>query len=172
MANSFVYFAYGSNMLERRILARCPSAKVIGHAYIYGFLFTFEKQGEDQSGKAGLLQTQAPEPSVHGVLYNITMSELPLLDKAEWEGRGYDRHDKLTTTLAATGKMIKASTYVATNLGANLRPFDWYKALVLAGAQEHALPSYWIAKLKAVEAIKDPVSDRKSRLHALELLRS
>lgn len=29
---TFLYFAYGSNMLSARLKARCPSAKVIGKA--------------------------------------------------------------------------------------------------------------------------------------------
>lgn len=166
----FNYFAYGSNMLKRRLVARCPSAQVINCGYVLGFSFTFKKRGEDGSGKAGL--TYAPNSStpVHGVLYRIPLSELNLLDEAEWEGNGYDRIDGISTASSVNNKIIKSSTYLATDLHNDLQPFDWYKALVVAGAKENKLPMYWINMLRSIDALNDPVPSRANRLHALEIL--
>lgn len=40
------------------------------------------------------------------------------------------------------------------------RPGDWYQALVVAGAQQHALPAEYISELMAAPAIADPDAGR------------
>jgi hypothetical protein len=44
-------FAYGSNMLERRLTARTPSAIPVGTAYVEEYRLTFDKVSTDGSGK-------------------------------------------------------------------------------------------------------------------------
>ena len=56
--------------------------------------------------------------------------------------------------------------YVATAVDAALRPYHWYKAYVLAGAQQHALPEEYIQRIRNVESIPDP-DLRRARANAL-----
>jgi gamma-glutamylcyclotransferase len=42
-------------------------------------------------------------------------------------------------------------------------PYDWYKALVIAGAREHGLPADYIAALAAAPAKPDPDKIRAAR---------
>jgi gamma-glutamylcyclotransferase len=49
-----------------------------------------------------------------------------------------------------------------------LRPYDWYRTLVIAGAMQHGLPSNWIASLKATEFTCD--LDPRRRQRALDTL--
>jgi len=37
----------------------------------------------------------------------------------------------------------------------SLRPYDWYKALVLAGAREHKLPEEYIQQIENVHVVQD-----------------
>lgn len=51
----------------------------------------------------------------------------------------------------------------ATLLDDSLRPYDWYKALVLAGAREQKLPPEYVVGIENVGAIKDPDTARDKR---------
>lgn len=163
-------------MLTGRLLDRCPSAKVMASGFVSGHSFKSTKMGDDNSGKAGLVRSPSQtngtesEPRVHGVLFDIAWAELPLLDRAEAVGRGYEREDDLSITLTANGATVTASTYIATRMSEQLRPYDWYMSLVLAGANEHNLPEDWIAMLRSIEVIADPLPNRSTRLNALKIL--
>ncbi|MCP4895713.1 MAG: gamma-glutamylcyclotransferase, partial [bacterium] len=43
-----------------------------------------------------------------------------------------------------------------------LKPFDWYKTLVLEGAKLHGLPGDYIAEIETVETIPDPDPEREA----------
>jgi hypothetical protein len=65
---------------------------------------------------------------------------------------------------------LRAVTYIATDLDRALQPYDWYRALVIAGALQHTLPAEWMAMLEQVASIRDPDAKRKNRLDAIALL--
>ena len=75
-------------MLAARLRARCPSARVIGRAEATGFHLTFDKIGQDGSGKATLVPGDGVVP---GVLFDLAAEDVHLLDRIEGLGRGYDR---------------------------------------------------------------------------------
>lgn len=156
-------FAYGSNMLAARLVARCASARVAGTAVVAGYDIAFDKIGQDGSGKATLVAGKAGVP---GVLYDLAPGDLALLDEIEGVGRGYDR------VAVAAGPAGDAFAYIAPARfrDAGLRPFDWYMDLVLAGARAHGLPAAWIARLQSVRVMPDPDPARPRRTEALALL--
>ncbi len=47
-----------------------------------------------------------------------------------------------------------------------LRPYDWYHAFVLAGAQQHGRPMEYIAAIEQVAAVPDADSERAARERA------
>jgi hypothetical protein len=71
-------------------------------------------------------------------------------------------------------RVVRAHSYVARNEARDesLIPFDWYHALVLAGALEHRLPHAYVDGVRAVSAREDPRPDRARRRTALSILRS
>ena len=76
-------------MLAARLRARCPSARVIGRAEATGFHLTFDKIGQDGSGKATLVPGDGVVP---GVLFDLAAEDVHLLDRieglpAEWVAR-------------------------------------------------------------------------------------
>ena len=72
-----------------------------------------------------------------------------------------------------SGTEITVFVYVAEKnaIDEALVPYRWYYDLVLAGAEQHALPIDYVAGLRAIPFTQDPKADRKSRLEALNLLK-
>jgi AIG2-like family len=170
---TFTYFAYGSNMLSRRLRARCPSARVISVGQVYGRALAFSKRSIDGSAKATLVTNEAKDARAYGVLFEIIVAERAALDMAEGCGAGYRRDDDLCVAVAdgRQGRQdVRASTYIATAIAIDLPVYDWYRDLVLAGANEHKLPPEWIAALDGFVVIADPNPLRASRLEALSIL--
>lgn len=164
----FRYFAYGSNMLTTRLRPRCPGAMVLGRAVAEGYVLEFSKPSIDGSGKATLREAVARWAS--GVLFEIPKAELGALDAHEGLGNGYDRNDAFPVRFIGSGKIVQASTYLATSRDSSLLPYDWYLALVIAGAREHGLENDYVAMLRAVACGSDPNSNRGTRAVALEAL--
>ena len=171
-----LYFAYGSNMLTARLQRRCPGARVIGPGFVTAMEIAFSKTGTDGSGKATLAHPDDNQglltSIVHGVVYDIADDEWPDLDFFEGLGKGYDRLDDFPVTLAGNSKMTSTRTYIAGSgfVSDTLLPYDWYHALVLAGAREHNLPEDYIEKLAQFSARPDPEAARPTHREALEIL--
>ncbi|MEO8545538.1 MAG: gamma-glutamylcyclotransferase family protein [Burkholderiaceae bacterium] len=161
-------FSYGSNMLARRITQRVPSARAVGTAVLRGHVLRWHKAGQDGSAKCDVLATGSADDRVHGVVYTLSAVEKHLLDAAEGLGRGYDEKE---VVLESASDVFKAWTYHATAIDATLLPFSWYKALVIAGAEEHGLPARYIGQLQAISAIDDGDAVRAQRHWALLPLR-
>src|SRR5574337_264602 len=89
--STFLYFAYGANMLTRRLQAvdRAPSAVAIDTGFVQGRRFSFGKVSRDKSGKCDLEATGNLKDRAYGVLFKINAKEKPRLDDAEGVGAGY-----------------------------------------------------------------------------------
>jgi gamma-glutamylcyclotransferase len=167
------YFAYGSNMLAERLLARCPSARSIGTARAIGFDLSFAKRSTaDGSGKAMLTASDKSGATVHGVLFNLDTADLSNLDRLEGVGHGYRRENGFKV-FAQDDQLVVAATYMADPdyVDPNLLPYDWYVNIAIADARQHRLPSSYIDMLVAVSTVADPSPDRQSRQDALTLLK-
>lgn len=171
----FIYFAYGSNMLAARLIARCSCARPIGPAYATGFAMAFSKLSVDGSGKAALVER--PGAIVHGVAFELDIASRVLLDRIE--GPGYVRQDDFEIKLQRRGVAeegfeavtVSASTYHACRHLDGLVPYDWYRDLILAGALENRLPERYFARLRTVCVRPDPDFDRPTAREARALLR-
>lgn len=154
-------FAYGSNMLSTRMRQpdRVPSARPIDVGYITRHRLTFDKASTDKSGKCDAEETQNAGDRVYGVLYSIDKSEKPRLDEAEGLGHGYDEKPVKVVTAA---RVVPAVMYYATSKDPSLKPYHWYKALVVAGAVEHGLPFPYVELLRTVESVQDPDAARRA----------
>ena len=66
-----LYFAYGSNMLSRRLRApnRTPSAVAVGTGFVSGRRLTFDKVSTDGSAKCDIEVTTNPNDWAYGVLF-------------------------------------------------------------------------------------------------------
>lgn len=161
-----LYFAYGSNMLTRRLRApdRCPSAVVVDLGFVSGRRVTFDKVSNDGSGKCDIEATRNLNDRAYGVLFEIDCSEKPALDRAEGLGKGYCEEDVKVITGRGTRDAI---AYVATTKEPALWPYHWYKALVIAGAIEHRLPESYIEWLRTFDSKADPNVRRRAENESL-----
>ncbi len=158
------YFAYGSNMLTRRMLERTPSARVVATGRIDRHELRWHKLGLDDSGKCDVVPVNDAGACVRGVVYEICASEKPLLDAAESLGVGYAQKQVVVETGTTT---LRAWLYHALSIDPGAVPYAWYKSLVLGGAKEHALDAAYRRMLDAVVAKPDPDTDRARRHEAL-----
>ncbi len=153
------YFAYGSNMLEARVKhqARAPSAVFTGVAVLSGCQMRFHKIGMDGSAKCNALPTGNKDHFVYGVVFDISENDIASLDEEEDLRRGgYSREQVDVIMLQDSARCIVECYFAGSDfIDATLRPFDWYKALVVAGAQEHRLPYDYIRFLQACPSIQD-----------------
>jgi len=167
---SFLYFAYGSNMLPARLAARCPSARVMGVATASGRRLEFSKPGKDGSGKATLKETSDGAQKTPGIVFEIARRDLASLDRAEGAGFGYDRLDDFKVQARAPHASCTVTTYLARRTDIRLRPFDWYLALVLAGARCHGLGASYERQLRQGGYEVDTDLAREGRVEALVAL--
>ena len=169
--STFLYFAYGSNMSERRLKVekRAPSAKVIGTGVLNNHCLTFHKRSEDGSGKCTIECSESDK--VYGVLFKINNDEECKLDKAEG-ACGNGGYKKVTRKIEIRdskckeykcGGTVCAKTYQATEPQKDLKPYFWYKQHVLIGAIEQNLPPLYIHCLIQVPAKKDPCPKHVTR---------
>jgi hypothetical protein len=154
------YFAYGSNMLKERLVERVPSALVRATGYIEGYEIKYNKRSKDGSGKCNLVKTEVEEARVYGVIYDFLDDEKSNLDKYEGLGKGYNAEG--VQVITDSGEM-RAYTYVADESAVDdsLKPYSWYKDLVVAGARRHSLPPEYISQLESFEADSDPDAERE-----------
>lgn len=167
--NTIVNFAYGSNMLLRRVRERAPSATPLGVGRLRGHMLRWHKPGsKDGSGKCDALYTGRESDVVWGVLYALEESCKRALDEFEGLGRGYD--EKEVEIATSTGP-VRALIYYATVRDAGVLPFHWYKALVVAGARESGLPPDYVQQLEEIRSVADPDAARAARHEAIVVTR-
>lgn len=154
---TFLYFAYGSNMLSTRLQRRCPNATIVGTAIAEEYELHFSKPSKDGSGKGALVKRVSS--NTEGVLFKIPKSELKGLDDAEGKGYGYERDDKFSVR-TNNGGMLEVVSYIQTKTDKKLQPYDWYLALVLAGAHKNGFAQEYMDKLRSVPYKNDTKETR------------
>lgn len=150
-----VYFSYGPNMLTARMRERVPSCKPMGIATLPDHALRFHKRSKDKSGKCNAF-AMGNGSSVIGVLFSFDLAERAKLDEAEGVGGGFE--NKMVTIINDKGRRQKVLTYTARPefIDDSLKPYGWYKDIVLAGCKEHCLPPEYIAEsVGSVETIED-----------------
>lgn len=162
---TLLYFAYGSNMLQERLVARVSSAKPVGAALLRGYRLDFAKVSTDGSGKGDLVPGRGDE--VWGRLYEFNAIQKADLDKHE--GAHYQFHEVVVSTDAG-GRY--ASTYLAnpSKRDPAKLPYDWYLALIVAGAMQGHLPDEYIRSLKNNAFVIDQKENRQAGLEAIDAL--
>ena len=130
-----LYFAYGSNMSADAMARRCPRSKPIGVARLERHRLAVMREG-------WLTVARDPRASVHGVLWDLALSDVPALDR--YEGPLYA---KIVQPVLAEAGAKRALVYVGANAGpGTLRPDYW--AEVLAAARAWPLPAGAIAAIE------------------------
>ncbi len=114
----------------------------------------------DESGKCSL---RRGSDGVHFAIFEMSAADKLALDEIEGVGNGYD---EISLKIPGFGDCF---SYIAhrTFVDDTLVPYDWYKALVLAGARHHNFPDDYICRIEAVPALRDPDTERHASQWAL-----
>ena len=149
-----LYFAYGANLHPLRLAGIVPSCRVVAPGVLADHELRFHKRSLDGSAKCDAFPW--PDAAVHGVLYRLDTAEQAALDRAE---PGYDRVAVSVTTDAGSRE---AFTYRARadHVAPALRPYTWYREVVLLGARLQRLPPDYVARIERVPADDDPDAER------------
>lgn len=130
-----VVFAYGSNLDEAQMQARCPSARVLGRAQLVGHALVFGGHSGRQGGAVASVVRNAGQ-AVDGLLYTLSEIDLRTLDRFEGTPWVYERVTRVVTT--AHGVQQRAFVYVlSTRRPAPLRPAPSYLAVILLAYARH-----------------------------------
>lgn len=155
--DALLYLAYGSNLWPARLAARVGPVAVVGTVRLPDRALRFDKRGADGSGKC-TLEAAAGAVSF-GAIYTLNEAARVILDRIEGVGRGY------AAQWIEVDGFPPCYVYLAEDSArsAALRPFEWYKTLVLAGARHHRFPADYLSQIDAVPAVPDPDPVRAAR---------
>lgn len=159
------YFAYGSNMLRERLVARVSTAQAMAVGVVRDYRLDFAKVSVDHSGKGDMVAS--PGGEVWGVLYEFDASQKADLDKHE--GSHYRAQEVVVSTSSGDEA---AWAYMAEphRRDPSKVPYDWYLALIVAGARQGGLPVAYIQAIETTVFEVDGQEDRATRQEALAAL--
>jgi len=159
--NTLRYLAYGSNLWPARLKARIGPFTVAGNARLPDHALSFAKRGADGSGKCTL--QACPGAVAWAAVYELPVAARATLDRIEGVGRGYSVR---WLDLPGYGRCF---VYLGEPgwLDPGLAPFDWYHALVLAGARHHGFPPAYVSRIGTTVAIRDAERARAADHYAL-----
>ena len=156
------YFAYGSNLPFLRMLERTSKdLRLRGKFEWKGRRLVFSKKSTDCSGKCTAIAT-SDDKVVWGAIYQLTPADKRRLAAFEV---GY--HEQVLP-LVIDNVLKQGFTYIANEelIDKTLRPYGWYKGLVLAGARQHGFPPAYIAMIEGVVEMPDSNAARRAKEEA------
>ncbi len=121
-----LYLAYGSNMNQRQMAFRCPTAEVVGTSELKGYELLF------RGGRRGAVATVEPKEgsTVPVLLWKIRRQDEEALDRYE----GYPRlYGKQMLQVEIDGKEVSAMGYVMTPGHEFGIPSDGYADIIWEG---------------------------------------
>jgi len=147
------YAAYGSNLHPMRIQERTPSARLLGPGLLEGFGLRFHKRSVDGSAKCNVA---AHGDGVHVAVYEMSSDDKRLLDAIEGVGRGY------ASGTVDVSEFGACAIYIAelSHIDETLRPYDWYRDLVVLGCREMNFPANYHDRIVALATTTDPDQKR------------
>ncbi|KAM9216596.1 gamma-glutamylcyclotransferase [Dugong dugon] len=151
--NSFLYFAYGSNLLKERIHLQNPSAAFCCVACLQDFKLDFgNPQGKKSPTWHGGIATifQSPGDEVWGVIWKMNKSNLSSLDKQEGVSSGIYVPIEVKV-YTQEKKEVTCRSYQMKNY-VSAPPSPQYKTVICMGAKENGLPLEYQKKLEAIES--------------------
>jgi len=146
-----LYFAYGSNMSVDAMAHRCPRSKAIGPARLERHRLAVMREG-------WLTAVRDPRSAVHGVLWELALSDAPALDR--YEGLAQGLYAKVAQPVVAPGGAKRALVYFGANAGPGTPRAD-YMADIVAAARAWPLPAQGIAALKAIRRTAAGAADKR-----------
>jgi len=133
-----LYFAYGSNMDRSAMAMRCPRASALGPARLMRHRLDLTREG-------WLTVIRDPQKAVHGILWDLSLSDMPALDR--YEGVAAGLYIKAIQPIIAAGRARRALVYIGAHSGPGIAPTEYIEG-VIAAARQSGLP------VAAIEALR------------------
>ena len=137
-----LYFAYGANMNASAMMARCPRSRALGRGKLVRHKLVITA-----SGYASVVRSSNSD--VHGVLWELVLSDVPALDRFEGVDRGL--YAKLQQPIVIGEGTRRAMIYVAQDASPG-QPRPGYMEDIIASAETWALPGGYIRSLQGLLA--------------------
>jgi gamma-glutamylcyclotransferase (GGCT)/AIG2-like uncharacterized protein YtfP len=137
-------------MEKEQMRERCPQHKFYAVAKLNHYTLAFTRYSDRwEGGVADLLPER--DKVVHGVLYEISLGDLRLLDHYTGYPTCYSRGD--ITLETRSGEHLPAMTYFAVRQ-AEIKPSQRYLDQILKGAREYHLSKEYISFLRTIKTEK------------------
>jgi hypothetical protein len=147
-----LYFAYGSNMDVEAMRSRCPQARPIGLARLERHRLAVMSEG-------WLTAVRSTRSAVYGLLWDLTLADVPALDRYEGVSRGL--YVKAVQPVVAEGGPKRALIYFGANAGPGVAK-PAYLAGVIAAARACGAPTEGLEALgRPAVALADATARRK-----------
>jgi gamma-glutamylcyclotransferase (GGCT)/AIG2-like uncharacterized protein YtfP len=151
-----LYFAYGANMDVPAMAARCPGARPLGLARLPRHRWIISGDGY-----ANVIQDTRRE--VHGMLWELALSDVPVLDRFEDVPRLYR---KINQPVISVQGIRRALVYVGRSVEVG-RPRPGYLDDVIRAAESAELPKPHVDAMRrfgdARPAIAPPATAAKAQ---------
>jgi len=138
-----LYFAYGANMDADAMRTRCPRSTPLGRARLMRHRFALIAEGY-------ATVTNDPRAAVHGVLWDLALSDVRALDAFESVSSGLYR--KIIQPVFREGSASSRALVYVGRPDASARPLPGYMENVIASARSWQLPDAYIRELEAFRA--------------------
>ncbi|XP_011875189.1 PREDICTED: gamma-glutamylcyclotransferase-like [Vollenhovia emeryi] len=158
MSGTFLYFAYGSNLLAKRIRLSNPTAVAKDIGCIKNFRLDFHRHSKRWQGTSATI-VETENSVVWGVVWELDKCNLATLDRQEGV------HDNIYRAMPVnvetpSGKTLNCRVYQQCNnpeeyvkpedYSMDKRPSPLYISTILKGAEENSLPADYIKFLKTI----------------------
>lgn len=154
------YFSYGSNLHPVRLTKRISSAKLVSAVCVNNYKLKFHKKSKDGSAKCNLIETSDEKDQIFGAIYEIDTAQKAILDGFEGLGSGYFEH---RVQIVKENNTFDCFTYIAQQsfIVDNMLPYNWYKEMVVIGAEYLQVADEYIAEIESNPSIDDQNIKRK-----------
>jgi len=133
-----LYFAYGANMDAAAMALRCPASRLIGRGRLNRHRFIIMKEGYASV-------VRAPAGTVWGVLWELSLADVPALDR--YEGVASGLYVKASQPVTTEAGIKRALIYLGRSTAAGV-PRPGYLEGVLAAAEAAQLPGPYRQELR------------------------
>ncbi len=133
-----LYFAFGSNMDVPAMAARCPRSRPIGPARLLRHRLVISPDGY-----ADVMRD--PRTTVHGLLWELALADVPALDRYENVAGGL--YTKMQQTVATATGPRRALIYVGRGVAAG-KPRHGYLEGVIAAGRAAGLPDEYLREMQ------------------------
>uniref|UniRef100_UPI0037E728A2 LOW QUALITY PROTEIN: gamma-glutamylcyclotransferase n=1 Tax=Semicossyphus pulcher TaxID=241346 RepID=UPI0037E728A2 len=148
---TFLYFAYGSNLLKERLQLKNPSATVhcVARLKDYKLVFGNHKGLASDRWHGGVATIEhSPGDEVWGVVWRMNMSDLESLDSQENVTLG--AYSPVELSVKTKGQELNCRTYIM-NSCVYAPPSPQYLQVIVMGAEQNGLPRDYQEKLRAIK---------------------